>query len=566
MQLNLKQKITVGILFLFFLLLLTGGVCIYYLVQLRNDARIILKDNYESLEFCHGMLRQLDSLAISPQAAISKFDAFLQKQEVNITESGEKEATAAVRNDFNKLQNNQFQNYTLIDSIQEDIQLILQLNMIAIERKNEQAEATADQALIYISIIATFIFFIALGFIINFPGYIANPIIELTQGIRAIANKHYDQRIHLDTEDELGEMARAFNTMAQKLNEYEHSNLAKILFEKSRAEAVINSLQDASIGVDSNHIVLFANEPALQLLNMTASEMIGKSAPNVAVHNDLFRFILDNNQSATFKIVLDGKESFFIREKNHIIKDQVELGIVYTLKNITSFQEKDIAKTNFLATISHELKTPLASTDIGLKLLENNKTGQLTENQREILEDLKKDNQRLIKLVSELLDVTQAEAGNINLNIGKVDVREVILYAIETVKNQAKEKGVSIDVQIPENAPRIKADREKAAWVLVNLLSNAIRYSPEKETITIMIAEQDGKVRVEVSDKGPGIPIQYRNKIFQRFFTIPGQKQGSGLGLSISREFMEAMNGSIRIEDKAGGATFMIEFLTTNNT
>ncbi len=564
MHLKIKQKITLGISFLFFLLLLSGGVGIYYLVQLRSDARVILKDNYETLEYAHGMQRQLDSLAIQPEQALRRFEQVLQLQETNVTEEGEAKATVTVRRDFNNLVNGQLNNYTLIDSIQEDLQHILQLNMIAIERKNEQAEATADRALIYISIISAFVFFIALGFIINFPNYIANPIVELTQGIRAIANKNYAQRIHIDSEDELGEMARAFNTMAKKLDEYEHSNLAQILLEKSRAEAVINSLRDASIGVDSNGTVLFANEQALQLLNMPLAEVIGKSSNAVAMRNDLFRFVLDPNQSATFKIVIDGKENFFVREINYINRKRMELGTVYALKNITTFQEKDIAKTNFLATISHELKTPLASTDIGLKLLENNKIGQLTENQREILQDLKKDNHRLIKLVSELLDVTQAESGNINLNIGIVNVQDVINYAIETVKNQAKEKGIQIDVQVSAETPRIKADKEKAAWVLVNLLSNAIRYSPEKEIVRIQVQlPEQAQVRITISDQGPGIPPEYQDKIFQRFFSVPGSKKGSGLGLAISKEFMEAMGGNIYVQNNTGkGAMFWLFFKT----
>ncbi len=167
------------------------------------------------------------------------------------------------------------------------------------------------------------------------------------------------------------------------------------------------------------------------------------------------------------------------------------MSIIYgKLLNITTFQEKDIAKTNFLAKISHELKTPLASTDIGLKLLENPKFGTLQDEQKDIITDLKKDNQRLIKLVSELLDVTQAEAGNINLNIGNVEVREVIGYAVETVKNQANEKNVTIQINVPEDIHFIKADKEKAAWVMVNLLSNAIRYSPENESIIIQVENQ----------------------------------------------------------------------------
>jgi signal transduction histidine kinase len=385
---------------------------------------------------------------------------------------------------------------------------------------------------------------------------------QLTEGIRAIGNKNYDQRIHIESEDELGEMARAFNTMAKKLDDYEHSNLAQILFEKTRAEAVINSLQDASVGVDSNGIVLFANEQALQLLHLQSSEIIGKPAAEVARRNDLFKFILNENQTAAFKIVIDNKEHFFVKEVNEIIKDKETLGKVYVLNNVTTFQEKDIAKTNFLATISHELKTPLASTDIGLKLLENPKFGTLQPEQQNIINDLKKDNQRLIKLVSELLDVTQVETGNVNLHIDTVAVRDVIDYAIQTVKNQANEKKVSITVEVPDDVRFIKADKEKAAWVLVNLLSNAVRYSPEQDVVKVHVEQTaNDYIQLSVADRGSGIPVEYQSKLFQRFFTVPGSQQGSGLGLAISKEFMEAMGGTIQVQSAPGeGATFLLRF------
>ncbi|MBK8880696.1 MAG: HAMP domain-containing protein [Haliscomenobacter sp.] len=561
-NLNLKQKIGLGILFLFLLLLLSGGLGIYYLTLMRGDAEQILKNNFESLKYSHAMQRQLDSFLVNPTAAVEQFNQTLKKQEINITEPGEKEATRSIRRDFEKFRAKSGGFEGLVDSLQRDIQLVLSLNMDAIERKNEQAKNTADRALIYISLIAALIFFVALGFLFFFPKYIASPIVELTHGIRAIAGKNYDQRIHIRSEDEFGEMAEAFNLMAQKLDEYEHSNLAQTLFEKLRAEAVINSLRDASIAIDNGGAVLFANEQALQLLNMPASDIIGKAPELVAARSDLFRFLLEPNQSSTFKIVVDGKENFFVRETNRIKREGGELGVVYTLKNITVFQEKDIAKTNFLATISHELKTPLASTDIGLKLLENNKTGSLTPEQNEIIQDLRRDNQRLIRLVSELLDVTQAEAGNINLNMISVEVEEVIQYAVETVKNQAKEKGVSIQLNIPHPSPRIKADKEKAAWVLINLLSNAIRYSPNHETVVLEVFRSEtGFVLIVISDKGPGIPIEYQDQIFQRFFTVPGGQKGSGLGLAISKEFMGAMGGGIALKkSKGAGAVFELGF------
>jgi signal transduction histidine kinase len=182
----------------------------------------------------------------------------------------------------------------------------------------------------------------------------------------------------MDRKDEFGDLANAFNTMAERLDEYEHSNLSKILFEKRRAEAVINSLKDASIGIDNKGTVLFANQQALQLLNLKEQDIIGQNQEEIKRRNDLFRFLINEQNSIPFKIVVDGKENYFTKEIIELTNENQKAGQVIVLKNITPFKELDVAKTNFIATVSHELKTPLASSDFSLKLLEDERVGTLT--------------------------------------------------------------------------------------------------------------------------------------------------------------------------------------------
>lgn len=178
--------------------------------------------------------------------------------------------------------------------------------------------------------------------------------------------------------------------MAEKLDEYEHSNLAKILFEKQRAEAVINSLKDASIGIESKGTVLFANKQALQLLHLKEQDIIGLPQEEVKASNDLFRFLINEQNNIPFKIVVDGKENYFTKEIIALTDDATKSGSVIVLKNITPFKELDAAKNNFIATISHELKTPLASSDFSLKLLEDARTGMLNVEQKGLVESLGK--------------------------------------------------------------------------------------------------------------------------------------------------------------------------------
>src|SRR5437667_4388645 len=145
----------------------------------------------------------------------------------------------------------------------------------------------------YLSLIGGIIFLVAFTFTFNFPSVLPNPIRDLTEGILEISRKNYKHRIHIKNKDEFGQMADAFNGMAERLEYFESSNLNKLMFEKSGAEAVINSLKDASIGVDKNSIVLFANNQALQLLGVQANDIVGRPSSEVAARNDLFRFLLD---------------------------------------------------------------------------------------------------------------------------------------------------------------------------------------------------------------------------------------------------------------------------------
>jgi nitrogen fixation/metabolism regulation signal transduction histidine kinase len=251
------------------------------------------------------MQRQLDSLHINRTAALQKFDEALRKQENNITEPGESDATVILRSEFNKLKAGIAAD-SVIANIRRQIQFILNANMNAIQRKNSRTETRADNALTYISLISGVIFLVALTFSFNFPSVLTNPIRDLTEGIQEISKKNYKHRIHIKSKDEFGQMADSFNTMAERLEYFESSNLHKLMFEKSRAEAVINSLKDASIGIDKNSIVLFANNQALQLLGVEAKDVVSRPASEVAERNDLFRFLLNEKNNIPFKIVFKG--------------------------------------------------------------------------------------------------------------------------------------------------------------------------------------------------------------------------------------------------------------------
>ena len=559
MAIKLKTKIALGGIFLFALLILVGAVSFFYLNRLSEESKAIIKANYETLNYSREMLNELDGLSKNSKA-VEQFEKKLLLQENNITEPGEKELTASLRKNFNFLKQD-IRSDSLLLLIRKDISQIMQVNLQAIDKKNQAAQKSADKAKTIITIMLTICLLIGFTFIFNFPSLVASPLAKLTEAIKAIANKNYGERIHMDRKDEFGDLANAFNTMAERLDEYEHSNLSKILFEKRRAEAVINSLKDASIGIDIKGTVLFANQQALQLLNLKEQDIVGQNQEEIKRRNDLFRFLINEQNSIPFKIVVDGKENYFTKEIIELTNENQKAGQVIVLKNITPFKELDVAKTNFIATVSHELKTPLASSDFSLKLLEDERVGTLTAEQKELVQSLKDDNKRLLRILSELLDLSQVESGKIQLNLQSIQADILIRRAVESVLNVAREKNISIKREVKEHLPDVKVDADKTVWVLNNFLTNAIRYSSRDSDIVIEVDKKEGSLEFSVKDFGKGIAPEYKDKIFDRYFRIPGTKEGTGLGLAICKEFIEAQGGKIWIESEIGsGSRFGFSF------
>lgn len=569
---KIKTKLRLGFGFLFVVVLFFGATAIYYIQEISKNAKVILKDNYETLSYTREMRTLLDENSLPLTAAITaKFNQQLLKEERNITEKGEHEAVVKLRAAFNKLgqpglaPNNQQAAEREVRSHLRQIEL---LNMQAIVRKNDTARASVNRASLILGFAGTFTFLVLFSFSVNFPGFIANPLRALLEGIREIGEKNYSKRLHFDQGDEFAEVAGAFNNMASRLNEWENSNLATVLSEKRRIETIIEQMQDAVLGINEKQEILFINDAARKVLNITEDKVVGQNTQKLVQNNDLFRSIVGNDSAIkAMKIVLDGKESHFqlqsrdifvpnLDKQNEAVKIATKsAGKVYVLRNITEFKERDEAKTNFIATISHELKTPISSIKMSLKLLNDQRVGTMNTEQQQLVEHIQDDSARLLKITSELLELSQVETGNIQLNFIPVDPLQVLDYAISSVKFQAEQKGVQIEVVKVDNLPQVQADVEKTAWVLVNFLSNALRYSSERSKIIVSVKARNRLIEFSVKDFGKGIDEQYQKRLFDRYFQVPtdGQnKSGSGLGLAISKDFIEAQQGEIWVESAIG--------------
>lgn len=570
---KIKTKLRLGIGVLFAMITVLAVVGIRQVSLLSADSRNILIANHNSLDYSRQMLHALDELEVHA-GALDLFKKNLEAQQKNITEIGERGLSAQLTGHFEKLKANVRDKET-VALIRNDALEIMSINLDAINRKSHIASQTAKSSMVWIGITGTLCFIIAFTLFVNLPGNIANPIRELTESIRQIANENYTERVHFGSHDEYGQLAQSFNTMAEKLEEYNSSNLAKLMIEKKRVETLIDNMHDPVIGLDENRKVIFANEVARKVTGLQASELVGRNATEVALHNDLVRSLAKDlfepqatgsSQSSAMKIYADEKESYFEKEYVDISivptgeQQPRSIGHVIILRNVTPYKELDFAKTNFIANVSHELKTPISSIKITLDLLRNERVGDTNDEQRSLLDSIREDADRLLKITGELLNITQVESGKIQLNIAGTSVREIVQYAIAANETQAESRDIRLQIEDKGLRSNVLADSEKTAWVLTNLVSNAIRYSYDHSSIRIVLDEDAEAVRIAVADNGQGISQEYKDKIFDRYFRVPGStKEGTGLGLAISREFMEAQDGTLTVESELGaGSTFTI--------
>ncbi|MGD1007075.1 MAG: ATP-binding protein [Ignavibacteriaceae bacterium] len=607
---KIKSKITAGVGLLFTVILILSVFGIIFINQAAQGFTGTIKDNYRSIGYSYIMLDNLDGIynlavnkavnnskedsangqSISLSEKNTQFEHFLNLELNNITETGELEAALGVRRYYGKFiyaagniinSNYKFDKKSIGDftafynNTRNKIYAIYKLNMDATLKRNSDAEKTASEVAFYMFLIGSISILSTLYFIFSFPGKIVSPIIELTSKINAISKRDYNQKLNINSNDEMGNLAGSFNVMVQRLKEYEETNLDQILFEKKRMEAIVKNLEDGVLILDENKKIILTNNSLLNLASLKEEDTINKFAPDIAVTNNLIKTMIQklitkeeagqDDEIKPIKIIFSGKENYYSIEhievdlKSSVYKGASLVGYIILLKNVTLFQERDTAKTNLIATVSHELKTPLSSINLSLKLLEDRRIGSVNDEQKGLINSIRQQSFRLSKVVNELLDFSQAETGNIKLRITEIRPEDIVELAVIALMMLLSEKNIQLETELTDPLPSIKADLEKTVWVLVNIINNAIRYSPLGGTITLKAVEDNRFIKFIVKDQGPGISEEDCEKIFEKFVQVGKRtSKGSGLGLAIAKEFVLAQGGKIWVESKPGeGSTFL---------
>lgn len=598
-DLRIKTRIQVGVAAFFAVVLLVAATSIYYLVQIRSDAESIFTRNYAILERGQRFSKSTDDFRVNwlrytngldnSQVAIDKlysgiyeFDSLLIDQSHLIVNDLEKSMVLYLQEACNEFKDRfaeirfrgSFDTLNVSKKVLRSLEDMSAANDRIMEYQRgevflqyEKTKRSVNSVITYMIVIGGSLSFIALLLLWLLPNYIIGPINEIIERIKRIADKDFSQQMSVQNKDEFGDLAQSFNEMVLRLNEYEQMNVTELVKEKSRIEAIIDHLNDAILVNDEDGMVMWMNEPAEKLLGLPKQEVLGKAIGELSPKNFKQEALLeteDSNDSRTlfnFSANLDGRVRYYHKEMVQVGKENGELsaaGKVIIFYDITDFRERDLAKTDFMATLSHQFKTPISAMNISLSLLDNPKTGQLNEEQHHLLNTLRSQNERLLNMVNELLDFSQIETGKIRLKKEEIEPHELVNHSVHSVDAIVSSKEIQMHIEVPENLPIIEVDLEKLTWVLNNLLTNASRYTPDNGNLWVKVEKQGEFLRFEVKDEGPGISPEIQQKIFEKYQRNKfDQTKGTGLGLAIAREIIESHRGKIGVESQLGkGSVF----------
>lgn len=413
---------------------------------------------------------------------------------------------------------------------------------------------------------------IVLGLIISvvLAGRIVRPIRKVQAATQKIAAGDYDVTVETDATDELGRLADQFNEMTAELRHYRDLNVEKILAEQQKNEAILQSIDDGLLVVNGDYSVVNLNPTAEWALGVSRKASEKQHVIEILRNEHLFdqiRATMESGESSspsqpgdTLTVERGGETRHFQFVVNPVRGETgAMLASILLLRDVTELQELNRLKSEFVATASHELKTPLTSIGMSVRLLHERHKEDFDERDRDLLDAAIEDVDRLRNLINDLLDLSKIESGRLEMEQEAIPIQLIAKKATEALKTQAEERGVSIRVDIPEALPQVNADPNKVTWVLNNLIANAVRYAEEGDDVQIQADEVGGTVHVSVRDEGAGIPYEYQSKIFDKFVQVDSDQAtgGTGLGLAIAQEIIHAHGGRIWVDSTPGaGSTF----------
>jgi two-component system, NtrC family, sensor histidine kinase KinB len=400
---------------------------------------------------------------------------------------------------------------------------------------------------------------------------LARPLTELAERLRGLSQRHTQVRLGPQRLAELDAVAREFNQMAEQLEQYEKLNVERLLYEKRKTEAIIESLEDGVVLIDSAGIVTHINEIAALIMDIEPADALGSPFDDLSSNSPHYRRVRDALRGLR-RAAPDGPRTevqLHVRGRDHsyVLKpiplhrtEGTAFGTLLILQDVTYLRDHDRARSNLVETLSHELRTPLTSLALSAQLLQREEA-TLEPRQRELLRTILEECARMKQLTDSLLNLARGELASISLERERIDLARVAEEVAGRFRLQAEEKHVALERNIAE-VPPVSGDPVKLSWVVSNLIGNALRYTPQGGRIEVMTGSADDTVRLEVADSGPGIAPELRDYVFERFaqYGDGADKGSAGLGLAIVKDIVVAHGGRIFVTGNAPvGSRFVVQ-------
>lgn len=393
-----------------------------------------------------------------------------------------------------------------------------------------------------------------------FSRRITKPIEEVAQAAKGIAQGNYDMKIPVTATGEIKVLAESFNHMAENL----YKTISELKEGKDKTEAVLGSMTESLVAVDDKCRIIMVNSAAEKLFKIKREKVLGRHLLEMLRNRELYDLVKDvvknkKYMSQELKIITSEEKIFYINIVP--ISGEKSSGAVAILRDITDLRKLEKVRTEFVANVSHELKTPLTSIAGFVEtLLDGAYKSQ--DHCLYFLNIIKLETDRMTRLINELLYFSRIEAG-ISFKKTHVDLIEVVMKALSVLQTAIKEKRHKVNLDLPDTIKPILSDEDSLLQIVINLLDNAIKYTPDEGKIHIALAETHDEVIITIADNGVGIAENELDRIFERFYRVDrargGKIRGTGLGLAMVKHLVKGLGGKITVDSELGkGTTFRI--------
>jgi two-component system phosphate regulon sensor histidine kinase PhoR len=414
------------------------------------------------------------------------------------------------------------------------------------------------QRILIAALAAVFLLSLVLSFIVS--SAVTRPISRISSTAKAIAAGDLSAKALVSSGDEIGDLARTLNYMTGEIS----SKMDSIASGEAKLEAVLSSMVEGVILTDDKGTILIANPSSRKMFFMdvgpegrTPLEVIRNSS----VQEIVDRILRQGQRVAVEEIQLNKPDEKSLKvSAAAVMKEGVLAGALLVFHDITELRRLERIRQDFVANVSHELRTPLSSIKgYSETLIDMGDSGP--KEKKEFLEIIYRESDRLAKLIDDLLDLSKIESGKMGQVFLPVDAGQIIRRAAGVLDKLAQKKSIKMQLDIPGGLPKALADENRLSQVLLNLLDNAVKYTPDGGSVSVKAFENGKSIQIDVSDTGVGIPENDLPRIFERFYRVDKARSrelgGTGLGLSIVKHIVQAHGGQVWVRSEPGrGSTF----------